>query len=276
MTQIAHTRSGTGVPLVLLHALGLSRRSWDPVMPALTAHFDVVAVDLPGFGESPSLPAGLAPHPAALAAAVAGLLDDLGIATPHIVGNSIGGWVAVELAALRPAASLTLLSPAGLWPGSTPRYDRISLRLSRALARHAGGVLSRVVRFRLGRALVLGQTHGHPTRLSAEDASATIHELGTSPGFDAVLRATRHRRIDASALVQTPVTVAFGSRDVLLLPRQARHVDQLPTGTRVETLPGCGHVPMADDPTAVAALIRRSTANGHLLNAASDAPTAIG
>jgi pimeloyl-ACP methyl ester carboxylesterase len=196
--------------------------------------------------------------------------------TPHIVGNSIGGWVAVELAALRPAASLTLLSPAGLWPGSTPRYDWVSLRLSRALAATRVACCLASFASGLGRALVLGQTHGYPTRLSAEDASATIQELGSSPGFDAVLRATRDRRIDPSALVQTPVTVAFGSRDVLLLRRQARHVDQLPTGTRVETLPGCGHVPMADGPTAVAALIRRSTANGHLLNAASDAPTAIG
>ena len=89
-------------------------------MPALAAEFDVLAVDLPGFGESPPLPAGQEPTPAALAAAVAGLLDELGIDRPHVAGNSLGGWVALELAALRPLASVALLSPAGLWPDGTP------------------------------------------------------------------------------------------------------------------------------------------------------------
>ncbi len=106
------TAAGTGTPLVLLHGLGSSRRAWDPVIPALARHFDVLAVDLPGFGGSAPMPPEAEPLPAALAAAVAGLLDDLGIAAPHIAGNSLGGWVALELASIRPAASLTLLSPA--------------------------------------------------------------------------------------------------------------------------------------------------------------------
>ena len=160
MTSLAYTRSGTGTPLVLLHGLGSSRRAWDPVVPLLTGRFDVIAVDLPGFGDSAPLPGPAEPDPASLAREVAGLLDQLGLATAHLAGNSLGGWVALELAALRPAASVTLLSPAGLWAGNTPWYDRVSLRTSRWLARQAGPVLSRLVRFRLGRALILGQTHG--------------------------------------------------------------------------------------------------------------------
>jgi pimeloyl-ACP methyl ester carboxylesterase len=257
MSQLAFTRSGTGAPLVLLHALGLSRRTWDPVIPELAGHFDVIAVDLPGFGDSEPLPAPAEP-PAALAAAVAGLLDDLGVTAPHVAGNSLGGWVAVELAAIRPAASLTLLSPAGLWPKGAPWYDRASLRASRWLARHAAGSLSRLVRYRLGRALVLGQTHGRPTRLTPEYARAAIRSLGTSPGFDAALKATATRRIQATAPLGAPVTVAFGSRDLVLLPRQSRHVDQLPPGTHVRKLPGCGHVPISDNPGAVIALITQS------------------
>jgi pimeloyl-ACP methyl ester carboxylesterase len=258
MTRIAFTRSGTGPPLVLVHALGLSRASWAPVLPALATDFDVVAIDLPGFGDSPPLPADVEPTPAALAAAVGDVLDELELPAAHLVGNSIGGWVAAELAAIRPTASLTLLSPAGLWRRGTPRYDRISLQLSRALARRAGGVLSALAASRLGRVLVLGQTHGRPMRLSPAYARAAVRSLGTSPGFDAVLATTRDRRLDVAGRVDAPVTVAFGSRDVLLLPRQARHFDQLPSGTRVEALPGCGHVPMSDDPVAVAKLIRGS------------------
>ena len=115
MTTLAFTRSGTGAPLVLLHGIGLSRHSWDPVIPALAGHFDVIAVDLPGFGDSGPMPPQVEPLPAALAAAVAGLLDELGITAPHVAGNSLGGWVALELAAIHPVASLAFLSPAGLW-----------------------------------------------------------------------------------------------------------------------------------------------------------------
>jgi pimeloyl-ACP methyl ester carboxylesterase len=97
---------------VLLHALGSSRHVWEPVIAALSDHFDVIAVDLPGFGGSPPLPGTVTPTPAALAAAIADALDTTGVRRPHVVGNSLGGWIALELAALRPLASLTLLSPA--------------------------------------------------------------------------------------------------------------------------------------------------------------------
>jgi len=260
MARLAFTRAGTGAPLVLLHGLGLTRRSWDPVIPMLAGHFDVIAVDLPGFGGSEPLPAQAEATPAALAAAVAGLLDELGITAPHLAGNSLGGWVALELAASRPVASLTLLSPAGLWRGDTPRYCRVSLLASRWLARRAAGPLSRLVRYRLGRVIALRQTHGRPGQLTPGYARAAIQAMGTSPGFDAAFQATVHRRILATAPIGAPVTVAFGSRDLLLLRHQSRHLDQLPPGTQVETLPGCGHVPMADDPGAVAALIIKSAA----------------
>jgi pimeloyl-ACP methyl ester carboxylesterase len=261
MSSLAHTRSGAGAPLVLLHGIGLDRRSWDPVVPALARHFDVIAVDLPGFGDSPSGQAGPSQaSPRALAEAVAGLLTELGVTTPHLAGNSLGGWVALELAALRPVASLTLLSPAGLWQRHTPAYCRVSLRASRWLARRAAGPLSRLVRFWPGRVLVLGQTHGRPTRLTPGYARAAIQAMGACPGFEATLAATARRRFLATTPIGAPVTVAFGSRDILLLPRQSRHLDQLPPGTQAETLPGCGHVPMADDPGAVAELITRTAA----------------
>jgi pimeloyl-ACP methyl ester carboxylesterase len=263
MSPLAFTRSGAGAPLVLLHGIGLSRQSWDPVVPVLARHFDVIAVDLPGFGGSGPLPAEAEPLPATLAA-VASLLDELGITAPHLAGNSLGGWVALELAAIRPVASLTLLSPAGLWRRDIPLYCRISLRATRWLTRHAAGLLSRLVGYRLGRAVAFGQTHGRPARLTPGYARAAIAAMGTCPGFDATLAATARRRFLATAPIGAPVTVAFGGRDFLLLRRQSRHLDQLPPGTAAETLPGCGHVPMADDPAAVAALISRTTARAGL------------
>jgi len=257
MSTLAFSRSGTGPPLVLLHPLGSSSRMWAPVVPALGERFDVIAVDLPGFGGSEPLPATQEPSPAVLADRVSALLDELGIPAPHVVGNSLGGWVALELAGRRPVASLTLLAPAGLWRKNTPLYCRATLRASRWLARAAARPVLRLVDFRLGRAVVLGQTHGRPARMTAAQARQAVIDLGTCPGFDATLRATLRRRYE-SLPVAAPVVLAFGSRDRVLLRFQSRHLEQLPPTTVLATLPGCGHLPVADDPGAVAALITAS------------------
>ncbi|MFD0851843.1 alpha/beta fold hydrolase, partial [Actinomadura adrarensis] len=113
MSSLAFTRAGAGAPLVLLHGLGGSRHAWDPVVPLLAERFDVLAVDLPGFGESEPLPADVEPSPKAFAESLAGFLQELGVTAPHIAGNSHGAWVGLEFAAVRRVASLSLLSPAG-------------------------------------------------------------------------------------------------------------------------------------------------------------------
>jgi pimeloyl-ACP methyl ester carboxylesterase len=259
-TGIAADRRGAGAPLVLLHALGSSRHVWEPVIAALSDHFDVIAVDLPGFGGSPPLPGTVTPTPAALAAAIADALDTTGVRRPHVVGNSLGGWIALELAALRPLASLTLLSPAGLWPRDTPVYCRISLRATRWLTTHLPGLLNRIVNYRFGRILVLGQSHGRPARMSPAQARAAIEAMGSCVGFDATLAATIHRRYTPRAPLDIPVAVAFGSRDRILPRRQWRRTDMLPRDSIVAELPRCGHFPMADDPAAVTRLVARSAA----------------
>jgi pimeloyl-ACP methyl ester carboxylesterase len=255
MPVLAYSRCGSGDPLVLLHGLGSSRSAWQPVIPILAEHFDVIAVDLPGFGGSERLPTGVEPSPAALAAAVADTLTQLGVGAAHIVGNSLGGWVALELAALRPTRSLTAVSPAGLWRRYTPLYCRLSLRASRLMTRSLGGPLRFAVRWRIGRAIVFGQMTGRPSRMTVEQARTAITALGTSSGFRAALHATLHRRYLASGQIRVPVTVAFGTRDRVLLKRQSRHLDQLPRHADVVQLPGVGHVPMSDDPEAVAGVI---------------------
>ena len=111
---IAYDRSGEGPALVLLHPLGADRRVWDPVIEQLASQREVIAVDLPGFGESPAL-AGT-PTPAALAGAVSEQLAELGVGRAHVAGNSLGGWVALELALAGHARSVTAIAPAGLWP----------------------------------------------------------------------------------------------------------------------------------------------------------------
>jgi pimeloyl-ACP methyl ester carboxylesterase len=141
-------------------------------------------------------------------------------------------------------------------------YCRISLRLTRWACRHAAGPLSRLVSHPAGRVMVLGQTHGRPTLVTPDQARAHITVLGTAPGYDAVLAATLHRHYRAGPALGAPVTVAIGSRDLVLLARRARRLDQLPPGTRSASLPGCGHLPMSDDPVAVVDLITASARTG--------------
>ena len=129
---IAYARSGSGDPLVLIHGLGGSRRIWEPVVDRLAAERDVIAVDLPGFGESAELaPDDGPPTPASLAATVADLCAELGIERPHVAGNSLGGWVALELAkagsgalGLRDLPGRPLAAAAGAAAGRHPRRGR--------------------------------------------------------------------------------------------------------------------------------------------------------
>ena len=257
-SSLAHTRIGSGEPLVLLHGLGSSRQAWNPVIPMLAERFDVIAIDLPGFGDSAPLAADAEPHPAALAAVVAMTLSRLGIDSPHVAGNSLGGWVALELAAIMPVRSITLFSPAGLWRDRTPAYCRTSLTILHALARFGGPVLRPLARSRWARWVMFGQVVGRPARMSTAEARQAIIDLGRAPGFRTTLRATLPRAYVSQLPIEAPVSVSFGTRDLVLLPRQSRHLDQLPAHTRVLPLCGTGHVPMTDDPLAVASMIGRT------------------
>ncbi|MBA2540553.1 MAG: alpha/beta fold hydrolase, partial [Deltaproteobacteria bacterium] len=134
MVVLSHDRRGAGEPLVLIHGLGSARTVWSLVTPELAKKFDVLAVDLPGHGQTPWT-AGTAMDPRALADSVRATLDALNVKRAHLVGNSLGGWVSLELAAAYPdrVASVTALAPAGM---RDKALERISLgfRVNRYLA----------------------------------------------------------------------------------------------------------------------------------------------
>src|ERR1700752_4614653 len=106
-------RAGTGTPLLLLHGVGAIWRAWSPVLPYLEPHHDVIAPTLAGHGGGPPLDSGIAPSVHALADSLEAELDRLGLQQVHIAGNSLGGWLGIELARRGRAKSLVLFSPAG-------------------------------------------------------------------------------------------------------------------------------------------------------------------
>jgi pimeloyl-ACP methyl ester carboxylesterase len=244
-TTLAYDRSGVGEPLVLLHPLGADRHVWGPVLPLLRPHRDVLNVDLPGFGGSASLDREIAPHPRELARALIGLLAGLGLdgGSAHLAGNSLGGWVALEIAAAGHAASVTAIAPAGLW--AQPLAPKP--QLARLLARFASPALGVAMRSAAVRRLVLAGTIGHPERVPADHAAALLRTYARAPGFTAVNRAMRAGRFSSLAMIEVPVTLVWPQRDRLIARPQSvpRHVHQV-------LLADCGHLPYWDDPDGVA------------------------
>jgi pimeloyl-ACP methyl ester carboxylesterase len=253
VSELVYERRGAGEPLVLLHGIGAHWRTWEPVLDRLATAHDVIAIDLPGFGESP-LPAGGPPADmAALAATVAAFFTKLGLGRPHVVGNSLGGGLALELAAAGLVSSATALSPVGFctparmwWALRVLSAHRLAARLPQPVLRTAFGSAPM-------RTLTLGMVFGRPGRLSLDMALADARALRDAPAFDVCARAGRGYAFTGSPTV--PVTVAWGTRDRVLPYRQAALArERLPQARHVD-LPGCGHVPMNDDPDLVTSVI---------------------
>ena len=247
--MIAYDRLGTrgAAALVLIHGLGGDRHVWAPVVQRLAGEYDIVALDLPGFGGSAAL--SDVPSPPRLAAAVATFLrEELGWERPHLAGNSLGGWVALELARAAAAASVTAIAPAGFWArplGPKPTALRDVARLARPLL----PVLMRSARVRR---LGLAGSVAHPERVPLAAAIAMASAYAGAPGFAAVNAAMRASQFSHGEQIDVPVTIAWCERDRLVGPPrqpllQAREV----------VLRDCGHVPMYDDPDAVAGVVRQ-------------------
>src|SRR4051812_22024434 len=110
-------------PLVLIHGFSGTAGIWEPILPALREHHDVTAVTLLGHCGGEPFPAGVQPSLAAAAHGVERDMDAAGLERAHIVGNSLGGWLALELAHRGRALSVVALSPAGGWePGSKEEH----------------------------------------------------------------------------------------------------------------------------------------------------------
>lgn len=236
----------------------LDREGWVPVIDLLTREREVVAVDLPGFGDSPPLPDGTTPTVQALAAEVAKWFSTAGLTRPPVVGNSLGGAVALELARAGMVGAAVALSPIGLWAGPGAAYALGSLRIARTMAETLGHRTARVTRSPLGRTLTFWQLVSRPWRMTTEAADGALRSLARSPGFEATRRAARTYRLTGFT-PDVPVTVAWGTRDLLTPRHQAHRANRLLPGARHVRLHGCGHSPMSDDPGRVCRLLLSTT-----------------
>jgi pimeloyl-ACP methyl ester carboxylesterase len=249
-----HVRRGHGEPLILLHSLGGSLIQWSPVMDRLAAEHEVIAVDMPGFGESAALPNGVSPRAANLATAVLDFYDALGIeGRPAVAGISLGGWVAIECARQGGAGAVVALCPAGFWKRSPEPSDR---RLARARrnGRLARPLFRPMMATARGRRRALGRFIHNPERLSPGEAQAIANAYVTAPAYDEASALMRAGRVEELKGIKVPITLAWAEHDTLVRTKPLP-TKLLPKGVEQVQLPGCGHVPTWDDPELVARVI---------------------
>jgi pimeloyl-ACP methyl ester carboxylesterase len=255
---------GSGADVLLLHGLGGAKRSFVHVAAELGRRYRVHAVDLPGFGAS-SKPV-FAPYTVRyFAESVRATLDALGIERTHVVGNSIGGRVAIELALRHPdrVGRLALLCPAVAVPR---RSQHPIVRLTRPEL----GLVSRT----LARGLVERQFWSLFADASAVDGWAAdlvideVERIYRSAGARAAfLTAARSIYLEAPfgprgfyprlTGLAAPALFVWGAEDRLVPAASARHVQEwLPEAEQV-VLEQCGHVPQLERPAQIVALLER-------------------
>jgi pimeloyl-ACP methyl ester carboxylesterase len=255
-------RAGTGTPLLLLHGITAIWRAWSPILPHLEPHHDVIVPTLAGHGGGPLLDPQVAPSLEVLTDAIEDELDRLGLSKVHIVGNSLGGWIGIELARRGRADSLVLFSPAGAWrsqrsielraAGIRLSFDAMSRYSSRADAMVANPLLRR---------LLLAAQVAHPDRVPPEELAAVIRASSQAPVVAPLLRELPRRQVQPLPSDRDyPVRLVWGDSDRVLSFEGfgAPMLERLP-GAELIHLHGVGHVPMSDDPEGVAKLILEVT-----------------
>ena len=256
-------RGGTGTPLVCLHGFMNTWRVWELVLPALERRHDVLAPTLAGHAGGPPLPETL--NGDIVVDAVELAMDHAGFETAHLVGNSAGGFVALQLAARGRARSVVAFAPAGGWARGDDSFAEL-LRFQaslhdemKGLAPHAGPLLATAEGRRRATRLLATSWEHIPPELLAHEMLGVAACTGAPALVDYAVRHGWH--LDAERIA-CPVRVVWGTADKLLpWPSAAvRYRDEwLPHADWVE-LDDVGHCPQLDVPLETAQLVLGFTA----------------
>lgn len=258
--SLHHVRQGSGAPLLLVHGLGAGWRSWAPVLDRLAAQREVVAVDLPGFGETP-LMRGEASI-ATWADAVADFVHEQGLDGVAIAGQSMGARIALELARRGVGGDVVALDPGGFWTDRELAVFSATLRPSIAAVRALRRAVPRLVANPVARTALLAQLSVRPWALEPATVLPDLLGLadapGTGPAMDALTRGPRQQGAPAGT---TPgrVTIGWGRRDRVTFPSQAARATAAFPGSTLHWFEHCGHFPQWDAPDEAARLILDST-----------------
>jgi pimeloyl-ACP methyl ester carboxylesterase len=220
----------------------------------LEERFDVLAVDLPGFGHSEPFPPSVDSTPEALADAVEDEMGRAGFERAHIAGNSLGGWVALELARRGRAETVTAISPAGLQHGRERDWGVAILRGMRWIGQNAPPPAF-LLQSAVGRVLAAGPSYARAWKKDPELLAVETELFASNAGFDATLPHTFGGQPRGLTTLDVPVLLLWGTLDVILLPRQGRRFERLIPGAELRYVRGVGHTPMSDAPDELAEAI---------------------
>ena len=255
-----HVRRGSGSPLLLVHGLGAGWRSWAPVLDELAEHREVIAVDLPGFGETPPLTGEVSI--ATLTDSVAEFVREQGLDGVATAGQSMGGRIVLELARRGVGGDTVSLDPGGFWSDRELLFFSATLRPSIALVRALRGALPTLLGSPAGRTLLLAQLSARPWALDPETVLPDVRGLADAPSTDAAMDAlTKGPKQQGAPAGTAPgrVTIGWGRRDLVTLPSQAARAAELYPDAVLHWFDGCGHFPQWDAPRDAARLVLDGT-----------------
>ena len=259
--ELNYVSLGSSDDVVLfVHGLGGSWQNWLENLPAVAASGRrAIALDLPGFGRSqmPAEPISIT----GFAAAVDGLCDALGLGAVHLVGNSMGGFTAAEVAIRHPerVTTLTLVDAAGITSNQiakNPLAERFAVTAlggnGAATATGPDGQprLLQLLRRPAGVHAALAIVARHPTRLARDLLREQFHSLG-SPGFMPAMQAIFHYDfVERLPEIACPTLIIQGEKDLLVPLGDAYAFEQRIAKSTVVTFADTGHVPMFERPAA--------------------------
>ena len=254
-------RTGSGRPLVLVPGVGATTASFAPVLPGLAAEREVVAVDLPGFGQTP-MPEGEYTV-AACADALEAFLREQGLERADLVGSSLGARLVLEMARRGLGRSIVALDPGGFWSAGQKKAFGASLLASVALVRALRPALPALLATPVGRTALLAQLSARPWAVDAAYAVSEVRALADAPGSSPAIRALANGPDQEGAPAGTlpgPVLLVWGRQDRVTLPSQARRAQALFPDATVELWDACGHFPYWDQPQRTVETVLRATA----------------
>ncbi len=259
--KINFEKRGKGKPLLLVHGLGGSIRSWDIIIGDLAKSREVMMVDLPGFGHSPPLIGEVTID--TLSDALTDFLKQHNLHGIDAVGTSMGARLVLEM--VRRGGTLgavVSLDPGGFWQGWEKHAFYYSIKISIGLVRSIHLLLPKILNSAVGRRILLLQFSARPSQLPPEIALKELNGYVKAGSFDELLHSLvygeKQKGLPKNTL-DKPLVIGWGRNDHVCLPKQAKRAMQLFPDAQLHWFENCGHFPQWDQPKETVRLILDTT-----------------